>query len=86
MKSHIQVVDQFSKVVKWNKDNQQMEPMYIARKEWMNILSYVDFSKLCHVIKYFTELNQKNGQEEINFHLSSSSIAIEWRNKYLIEL
>ena len=44
-----------------------MEPMYIARDKWMNILSYVDFSKLCHAIKYFTELNQKFGQEDITF-------------------
>ena len=36
--------------------------MYNEVEDMMNILSYVDFSKLCHVIKYFTELNQKFGK------------------------
>ena len=31
MKSHIKVVDQSSNFVKRNKENQQMEPMYMAR-------------------------------------------------------
>ena len=44
-----------------------MEPMYISREEWMNTFNYFDFSKLCHVITYFPELNQKFGQEDINF-------------------
>ena len=30
-----------------------MEQMYDARIEMMNMLSYVDFEKLCHTIKYF---------------------------------
>ena len=62
MNSHIKVVDQLSKVVKWNKKNQQMEQMYIAREQETIILSYVGFSKLRHVIKYFPELNQNVGQ------------------------
>ena len=33
MNSHIKVVDQLSKVVKWNKENQQMEPMHIEREK-----------------------------------------------------
>ena len=52
--------------------------MYISREKRENILSYVDFSKVCHVITYFPELNQKFGQEDITFPISSSSIAIEW--------
>ena len=32
--------------------------IYIAREKGVNILSYVDFSKLCYVIPYFSELNQ----------------------------
>ena len=44
------------------------------------------FSKLCHVIKYFPELNHNFGQEDIIFGLSSSSKDIEFRNWYLIEL
>ena len=78
MNSHIKVVAQLSKVVKRNKQNQHMEEMYIAREKIKNILSYVDFSKLCHVITYFTKLNKTFGQEDITFPLSSSSRAIEW--------
>ena len=48
-----------------------------------DMLSYVDLSKLSHVIIYFTELNQNFGQEEINFPLSSSSRTTEWRNKHI---
>ena len=39
------------------------------RVKMMNILSYVDFEKLCHVIKYFPQLNLHFGKEEINFPL-----------------
>ena len=49
-------------------------------------MSYADFSKLCHVIKYFTGLNQNFGKEYIDFPLSSSSRDIEWLNKHIIEL
>ena len=59
MKSHIQIVDQLSKANVWSKQKQQMELMYNSREDVMNILSYVDFEKLCHVIKYFPQLNQK---------------------------
>ena len=37
----------------WNKYNQQMENIYNTRKKLKNILSYVDFEKLCVVIKIF---------------------------------
>ena len=63
-----------------------MEPMYIAKDKLMNILSYVDFSKLCHVVKYSTEWNKHSRQKYINFPLSSSSRDIEWRNEHRIEL
>ena len=52
----------------------------------MNIWSYVNFSQLCHVINYFPESNQNIGQEDITFNLLSSSRAIEWQNKHIIEL
>ena len=32
MNKHVKVVDQLPKVVKWNKENQLMEPMYMARE------------------------------------------------------
>ena len=82
MNSHINVMAHLSKAVKWNKENQQMDQCILL----INILSYVNFSKLCHVIQYFLELNKKIGQEDINLPLSSSSRAIGCRNKHLIEL
>ena len=62
---------------KWNKKNQQMEPMYVAREKGNNILSYVDFSKICYVMKSFPELKPNFGKEDINFPLSPSSRAAE---------
>ena len=52
----------------------------------MNLLSYVDCSKLCMVTKYFLQLNQKIGKEDITFTLSSSSRATEWRKIILMNL
>ena len=52
MKSHVQIVAQLSKVNIRNKENQQMELMYKSIEDMMNILSYADFAKLCHAIKY----------------------------------
>ena len=46
------------KVVKCSKGNQLMEPMYVERKRGINILGYVDLSKVCNVIKYFPELKK----------------------------
>ena len=43
MNSHIKVVAQLAKFVKWNKDNKKKEPMYISIEEWMNILNYIYF-------------------------------------------
>ena len=43
MNSHTKVVYQLSKVVNFNKENQQMENWYIAREKGGNILSHVDF-------------------------------------------
>ena len=79
------VVAHLSRVVKRNKDNQHMEQTYISREYRKHILSYDDSSKLCHVITYFTELNQYFEQEDITFPLSPSSRAIEWKNKNPIE-
>ena len=49
----------------------------------INILSHDDFAKICHVVNFFPELNQKFGQENITFTSSSSSRAIEWIDKYI---
>ena len=37
-------------------------------------------------MNYFTESNQRFGQEDITSNLSPSSRAIEWQNKNIIEL
>ena len=66
MNSHIKVVDQLSKVVKRSKQNQQREPMYVAREIRRNILRYVDFSKICYVIKSFPELKKSNWKIRYN--------------------
>ena len=46
----------------------------------MNILSYVDFEKLFHVIRNFPELNRNFVKEDITFPLSYSSRSIKCRN------
>ena len=81
MKLHVQIVDQLSKFNLWNKDNKIMELMYNAREKMMNILSCVVFAKLCHIIKYFCQLNQNFGKEYINLSLSSCSRNIRQRKK-----
>ena len=44
-----------------------MKQLYVAREKGGSILSYVDFSNLCHVIKYFPELNKKLGKKKSIF-------------------
>ena len=39
-----------------------MEQIYVTKEKGKNILSYVDFSKICDVIKYFTESKQNIGK------------------------
>ena len=50
MNSHIKVVAQLSKVVKWDKQNLKMKPMYMAGEIRINFLSSVDFTKNCCLI------------------------------------
>ena len=50
MNSHIQIIDQLSKVNVWNKENEQVEQIFHAREALMNILIYLNFSKLCYSI------------------------------------
>ena len=52
-----------------------MEQMYNSREEMMNILSYVDFANLCHVITLFPESNKNVVKEDINLTLYRSSRA-----------
>ena len=44
------------------------------------------FAKLCHVIRFFLELNQNVGKIKITFPLLSSSRAIGWQKTYSHEL
>ena len=74
----IKVVDQLSKFLKRKKIQSTNGTNVYCKIGGIHILSYVDFSKLFHLIKYFTELNQNVGQKDITFPLSSSSRAIEW--------
>ena len=55
--------------------------MYNRRDNLKNILSYVDFTKLCNVIKQSTELNHNIVKEGIIFPVSLGSRAIK-RRKY----
>ena len=75
MNKDIKVMAQSSNFVKWTKENQLMEPMYVARERDINILNYIDFSKICDEIKYFNEFFF--GKEDITYSISSSSRAIE---------
>ena len=59
MFEYVKVMYQFSNVVKWNKESDEMESMLIAREKGENIISYVDFSKICHVINCFPDLKKK---------------------------
>ena len=63
MSSHVQILAQLSEVNVCNKDKQQMEQIYNAGEYMMNILSYVNFVKLCRVIKYFPKLNKILGNK-----------------------
>ena len=45
MNKHIKVVYQLSKLVKRNKENQQLEQMYVVIERGGSILSYVGFQK-----------------------------------------
>ena len=45
MKYSIKFVAHLSKCLKWNKENQQTEPMHVAKEMGRNILSSVDFQR-----------------------------------------
>ena len=45
MNKHIKVVYQLSKLVRRNKENQQLEQMYVVIERGGSILSYVGFQK-----------------------------------------
>ena len=67
---HVNVVSQLSNVVKWNKESDDREAMLISREKSKNIINYVEYSKTCHVIRSFPDLNQTFGEEDITFPLS----------------
>ena len=71
---------EYVKVVKYRK-MEQRELLYginvNCNSKRGNIISYVDFSRICHVIRCFTDLNQAFVKEDIISPLLSSSRAIE---------
>ena len=69
----------------YGRENKKMEVMCNAREHMKTILIFVDFAKLCQFINHYLQLNSNFGKEDITFPLSSSSRAIEWRNKHLNE-
>ena len=85
MNVNIKIFAQLSKFNVWNQHNKQIEQMYNGIEELVNILSYVDFEKLYHVINYFPELNEEIEKKDIIVPLSSSSRAIKWGKKFLHE-
>ena len=63
-----------------------MESMLIAIEERKNIISYVDYTNFCCVIRSFPDLNHIFGKKYIILLLSSSSRATEWKINHLDEL
>ena len=86
MFEYVKVVSQLSISFKWNKESDDMESILTAREKGENIISYINFSKFCHVTKCVTDLKQTFGKEDITFPPSSSSKAIEFRKDNLSQL
>ena len=60
--------------------------MYSGRKEQKNILSYVDFNRLCNVISQFSKLNLDILKGGITFTLSYSSRTCKRRKNVITNL
>ena len=54
---NIQVIAKLLRMYVWNKQKYKTEHMCIGREEENNILSYVDFLRLCNVINQFPGLS-----------------------------
>ena len=72
MFEYVKVVSQFSNVAKWKKESDDMESMLIAIEKGCNIISYVDFSKIFHVIRCIVFV--------IDIHIIP--ISIRWHTSY----
>ena len=83
---HIQAVDQLSKLYVWNKHKQKKEHMHIGGEEEENILSCVDFTRTCNLIRRFPSLSIDIFTNGINFPLSSCARAFKWRENFLTGL
>ena len=62
MFEYVKVVSQIPNVVKWNKYSYDTELMLIKRDKGGNIISYVYFSKICHMIRCFPNSNPTFGK------------------------
>ena len=51
----------------------------------MDILSYVDYEKLCNIMQNFPELNRNFLKEGITFPIFYSSRAIKWQKCILMD-
>ena len=56
--------------------------MYIGKEEEKNILSHVDFTRLCYVMDHFSYLFIDIFTNVITFPLQSSTRGFQWREKF----
>ena len=55
------------------------ENMYIGRENYKNVLSYVDFTRICNDMSQFSELTIDILINGITFSLQYSAITFKWR-------
>ena len=55
-KVNVEVVAQLSVIDVYNPKSQYKDEIIISREDFKNVLSYVDFLRLCYVISQFPEL------------------------------
>ena len=53
---NVEVVAQLSVIDVYNPKSQYKDEIIISREDFKNVLSYVDFLRLCYVISQFPEL------------------------------
>ena len=76
IEENVQVVEKLSRIDVWKQISHKKDRMCIVSEGVNNILSYVDFSKLCHVILMFSELSFEFVKNSITLYLSNSERAM----------
>ena len=79
-------MSKLSKVNVCNKENKKKELIYNARERMINILSYVDFAKLCHKINYFPQSNQNFGEKTLTSLSHQFQEPLNYKNKIVMNL